>query len=428
MELTLPGFINDFGAAILPLGVASPFFRTLALEEHGVDWVHPGVPLAHPLDDGTAAVLDRSVDITAEGLGPDGPEYRKIMGPFARDWEKLTGDLLAPLRPPRHPLLMARFARYGLWPATNLASHFKGVPARALIGGLAAHSFLPFSRWPSAAFALTLGVLGHGVGWPFPRGGTQCFTDALVSYFRSMGGDIVTSSPVRSDADLPDARAVLYDVTPKQLLSIAGSEVSGIYRRQLERYRYGPGVFKLDYALSGPIPWTADACRLAGTVHLGGTFEEVAASEAAVWRGEAPERPFVLLAQQSLFDPSRAPEGKQTAWAYCHVPNGCAEDMTERIEAQIERFAPGFRDLILERHTLSPTGLECRDANLVGGDINGGVQDLWQQYTRPVIKPVPYTTPLRNTYICSSSTPPGGGVHGMCGFFAAEAALKRSFR
>lgn len=427
MELTLPGFVNDFGSAILPLGVASPFLRGLPLESHGVEWIHPEAPLAHPLDDGSAAVLYRSVDATAEGLGDDGQTYQKIMGPFARNWEALTDDLLAPLRPPGHPLLMARFGLYGLRSASSLASRFRAAPARALIGGLAAHSFLPLTRRPSAAFALMLGMLGHGVGWPFPRSGTQCFTDALVSYFRSLDGQIVTGSPVHSLDDLPETRATVYDVTPRQLLSIAGAKLSGMYRRQLERYRYGPAVFKLDYALSGPIPWTADACRLAGTVHLGGTFEDVAASEAAVWRGQAPENPFVLLAQQSLFDPSRAPEGKQTAWAYCHVPNGCTEDMTDRIEAQIERFAPGFRDLVLDRHVLSPAGLECRDANLVGGDINGGVQDLWQQYTRPAIKPVPYTTPIRNLYLCSSSTPPGGGVHGMCGYFAAEAALKRSF-
>lgn len=428
LELTLPGFVNDFGAAILPLGAASPYFRTLPLTEHGVEWVHPDAPLAHPLDNGTAAVLYRSLDATVEGFGVDGPAYRAIMGPLVDNWESVVGDLLAPLRPPRHPLLMSRFAYYGLRSATSLVSRFKEAPARALMGGLAAHSFLPLDRRPSAAFALTLGILGHGVGWPFPRRGTQCFTDALVSYFRSMGGTILTGSTVRSTRDLPDARAVLYDVTPRQFLAIAGTDVSGVYRRQLERYRYGPGVFKLDYALSGPIPWSADACRLAGTVHLGGTYEEVAASEAAVWRGEAPEKPFVLLAQQSLFDPTRAPEGRQTAWAYCHVPNGCTVDMTERIEAQIERFAPGFRDLVMARHVLSPQALECRDANLVGGDINGGVQDLWQQYTRPVIRAVPYTTPIRNAYLCSSSTPPGGGVHGMCGYFAAEAALKRSFR
>jgi phytoene dehydrogenase-like protein len=427
MELTLPGFVNDFGSAILPLGAASPFLRGLPLESHGVEWIHPEAPLAHPLDDGSAALLYRSVDTTAEGLGEDAGSYRKIMGPFARNWEDLTDDLLAPLRPPGHPLLMARFGLYGLRSASSLAGRFRGPHARALIGGLAAHSFLPLTRRPSAAFALMLGMLGHGVGWPFPRGGTQCFTDALVSYFRSLDGEIAAGSPVRSLEDLPEARATIYDVTPRQLLSIAGPKLSGMYRRQLERYRYGPAVFKLDYALSGPIPWTADECRLAGTVHLGGTFEEVAASEAAVWRGEAPEKPFVLLAQQSLFDATRAPEGKQTAWAYCHVPNGCTEDMTERIEAQIERFAPGFRDLVMDRHVLSPAGLECRDANLVGGDINGGVQDLWQQYTRPAIKPVPYTTPIRNLYLCSSSTPPGGGVHGMCGYFAAEAALKRSF-
>lgn len=428
LELTLPGFIHDFGSAILPLGAASPFFRQLPLEQHGVDWIHPEAPLAHPLDDGRAAVLFRSVDRTAASLGPDGATYRSIMGPFAERWEDLTEELLAPLRPPRHPLLMMRFARYGLASAKALASHFTEAPARALIAGLGAHSFLPLERRPSAAFALTLGMLGHGVGWPFPRGGTQCFTDALVSHFRSLGGEIVTGSPVRSTRDLPSSRAALYDVTPRQMLAIAGEDFSGMYRRQLQRYRYGPGVFKLDYALSGPIPWTAAECRLAGTVHLGGTFEEIAAGEAAIWRGEAPERPFVLLAQQSLFDPTRAPDGKQTVWAYCHVPNGCTVDMTDRIEAQIERFAPGFRDLVLARHVLSPAELECRDANLVGGDINGGVQDLWQQYTRPVVRPVPYTTPRPNTYLCSSSTPPGGGVHGMCGYFAAEAALKRSLK
>lgn len=425
MELTLPGFVHDFGAAILPLGAASPFFRGLPLTEHGVQWIHPDAPLAHPLDDGTAAVLYRSLDRTAEALGGDGDAYRKVMGPFARDWEKLTDDLLAPLRPPRHPLLMARFGLYGLRSARSLAGQFKGQAARALIGGLAAHSFLPLDRRPSAAFALTLGMLGHGVGWPFPRGGTQCFTDALASYFRSLGGEIVPGSQVKAMGDLPAVHATLFDVTPRQILDIAGDAFPSLYRRQLQRYRYGPGVFKLDYALDGPVPWTAKECELAGTVHVAGTFEEVAASEAAVWRGEAPEKPFVLLAQQSLFDPTRAPEGKQTVWAYCHVPNGCTEDMTERIEAQIERFAPGFRDRILARNLLGPAALECHDANLVGGDINGGVQDLWQQYTRPVIRPVPYVTPQRGLYLCSSSTPPGGGVHGMCGYFAAEAALKR---
>jgi phytoene dehydrogenase-like protein len=270
-------------------------------------------------------------------------------------------------------------------------------------------------------------MLGHGVGWPFPRGGTQCFTDALAAYFRSLGGEIVPGTPVRSVGELPSTAAALFDVTPRQMLALAGSELPRHYLWQLQRYRYGPGVFKLDYALDGPIPWKSCACALAGTVHLGGTFEEIAASEAAIWRGIAPDKPFVLLAQQSLFDPSRAPRGKHTVWAYCHVPNGCTTDMTDRIEAQIERFAPGFRDLVLARHVLSPAGLERRDANLVGGDINGGVQDLWQQYTRPSWRPVPYNTPSRRLYLCSSSTPPGGGVHGMCGYWAAESALRRAF-
>jgi phytoene dehydrogenase-like protein len=424
-ELTLPGFIHDFGSAILPLGAASPFFRRLPLEEHGVQWVQPPAALAHPFDDGSVAMLYRSVGETAATLGADEGTYERLMRPFVRGWEKLIVDLLAPFRIPRHPLLMSRFGYYGLRPATGLASMFRTREGRGLIGGLAAHSFLPLEARPSAAFALTLGVLGHGVGWPFPRGGTQCFTDALVSYFRSLGGEVIPGTTVRTPADLPPARTVLYDVTPRQLLAIAGDALHGGYARQLKRYRYGPGVFKLDYALDGPIPWKSPRCGEAGTVHLAGTFEEVAASEAAVWRGQAPEKPFVLLAQQSHFDRTRAPAGKQTIWAYCHVPNGCTVDMTDRIEAQIERFAPGFRDLILARHVMAPAELERRDANLVGGDINGGVQDLFQQYTRPAIRPVPYSTPLRGVYICSSSTPPGGGVHGMCGYFAAGVALRR---
>lgn len=425
LELTLPGFVHDFGAAILPLGIASPFLRTLPLSQHGLEWVHPAAPLAHPLEGGRVAMLYRSLDETAHALGADARTYCRVMGPFAQDWTQLTDDLLAPLRVPRHPLLLARFAWYGLRSANDLASLFTALPARALIAGLAAHSFLPLQQRPSAAFALTLSMLGHGAGWPFPRGGTQRFTDALLAHVRSLGGAIVTGTPVRSAAELPVGRPVLYDVTPAQLLDIAGDRLSGSDQRQLARYRYGPGVFKLDYALDGPIPWLAAECAQAGSVHLGGTLEEIAASEDAVWRGRPPEKPFVLLAQQSLFDPTRAPQGKQTAWAYCHVPNGCSVDMTERIEAQIERFAPGFRDRILARHVMSPSELQRRDANLVGGDINGGLQDLRQQYTRPTLRLVPYTTSARDIYICSSSTPPGGGVHGMCGYFAAESAVSR---
>jgi len=425
-QLTLPGFIHDVGAAILPLGAASPFFRHLPLARRGLEWVHPEAPLAHPLDEGPPAMLYRSVEATAAGLGADHNVYQRVMGPFARNWEAVSEELLAPFRISRHPLLMTRFVLYGLRPATHLAARFRTEQGRALIAGLAAHSFLPLDRRPSAAFALTLGMLAHGVGWPFPRGGTQCFTDALVSYFQSLGGQVIPNTTVRSLDDLPASRATLYDVTPRQMLCIANDRFPGSYRLQLDRYRYGPGVFKLDYALDGPIPWKAPECALAGTVHLGGTFEEVAESERAVWQGRVAERPFVLLAQQSLFDSTRAPDGKQTVWAYCHVPNGYTVDLTDRIEAQIERFAPGFRDRILARHVMSPADLQRRDANLVGGDINGGVQDLFQQYTRPTLRLEPYVTPLKGVYLCSSSTPPGGGVHGMCGYFAAQSALRRS--
>ncbi|MGH2443099.1 MAG: phytoene desaturase family protein [Chloroflexota bacterium] len=426
---TLPGFVHDFGAAILPLGVASPFFRTLPLCEHGLEWVHPPASLAHPLDDGSVAMIYDSLEATAASLSSDADAYLRLMEPLALHWEELTLDLLAPLRPPCHPLLLARFGLRGLRSARGLASSlFRGQQARALIAGLGAHSILPLERPPSAAFALTLAMLAHGCGWPFPRGGTQSFTNALTSYFRSLGGEIITGVTVRSLDDLPPAGAVLCDVTPRQLLSIAGDRLPRSYSWQLNRYRYGPGVFKLDYALNGPIPWKITECARAGTVHLGGGMEEIAAGERAVWRGETPEKPFVLLAQQSLFDPSRAPAGKHTAWAYCHVPNGCTFDMTQRIESQIERFAPGFRDLVLTRHAMGPSQLEQRDANLVGGDINGGLQDLWQQYTRPALRLNPYSTPVPGLFICSSSTPPGGGVHGMCGYFAAERALRRTGR
>jgi len=427
-ELTLPGFISDFGSAILPLGAASPFFRTLPLAENGVEWIHPDFPLAHPLDNGTAAVLHRSVAVTAKGLGRDGRAYRRLMDPFVRDWDALSGDILSLPRIPRSPLTFARYGFYAVHSAVGLGRFlFHGEPARALFAGLGAHSFLPIDRRPSAAFGLMLGMLGHGVGWPFPRGGTQCFTDALVRYLQSLGAEIVTDRPVLSCSDLPATQATLFDVTPRQLLAIAGDRLPAYYRAQLSRYRYGPGVFKIDYALDGPVPWAAEPCRRAGTVHVGGTMDEIARGEREVWAGKPPERPFVLVAQQSLFDPSRAPAGKHTLWAYCHVPNGSTFDMTDRIEAQIERFAPGFKDLILARHVMLPADLERRDANLVGGDINGGIQDFRQLFMRPALSLVPYATPHRSIYLCSSSTPPGGGVHGMSGYLAAQAALSRSF-
>ncbi len=428
-ELTLPGFVHDIGSAIHPLGYASPFFSTLPLEEHGLEWVHPLAPLAHPFDDGSAAVLERSVEETGRSLGPDAGAYRELMEPIARDFDRLVGFLLGPPRLPRHPLALAGFGLRALRSARGLAEGlFRGEKAKGLFAGNAAHSFLPMEQAPSASFGLVLSAVGHAAGWPFPKGGSQKIADALVSYLRSMGGEVHTGVRVGSVEEVPRTRAVLFDVTPRQLLKIAGKHFTGRYRRALERYRYGPGVFKVDLALDGPIPWRAEECLRAGTVHIGGTLDEISAGEAAVSRGEHPERPFVLLAQQSLFDVSRAPEGKHTVWAYCHVPNGSAFDMTGRIEAQIERFAPGFKDRILARSTMGPADLQRINANHVGGDINGGLMDFRQLFTRPVARLTPYSTPARGLYICSSSTPPGGGVHGMCGYSAARVALATTLR
>jgi phytoene dehydrogenase-like protein len=424
-ELTLPGFVHDLGSAIHPLGYASPFFRQLPLEEHGLEWVHPPAPLAHPFDDGTAAVLERSVRETGTTLGPDAGAYERLMEPIVRDWHRIVGSLLGPPRPPRHPLALARFGLGAIRSARGLArSLFEGERARGIFAGNAAHSFLPLEQPPSASFGLVLGALGHASGWPFPRGGSQKIADALTSYLLSLGGEVYTGVRVGSVEEVPRTRAVIFDLTPRQVLSIAGEHLPGYYRRLLKRYRYGPGVFKVDFALDGPIPWKAKECLRAGTVHLGGTLDEISVGEAAVWRGEHPERPFILLAQQSLFDETRAPKGKHTVWAYCHVPNGSTFDMTGRIEAQIERFAPGFRERILARNTMAPADLERSNANLVGGDINGGVMDFRQLFTRPVPLPNPYSLPARGLYICSSSTPPGGGVHGMNGYFAARSALR----
>ena len=427
--LTLHGFVHDVCSAIHPLGYGSPFFRTLSLSDHGLEWVHPPAAVAHPLDDGGAVVLERSVDVSAVGLGADAGAYRRLMAPLVARWERLAPDILGPLRLPRHPVVLARFGRVALRSARGLAeARFRGERARALFAGLAAHSILPLEHPATAAVALVLGILGHAVGWPLPRGGSQRIADALASCLRSLGGEIACDARVDSLDDLPPARVVLLDVTPRQLLRLAAPRLPRRYRLALEHYRYGPGVFKIDLALDGPVPWRDAACARAGTVHLGGTLAEIAAAEAAVWRGEHPERPYVILAQQSLFDVSRAPEGKHTVWAYCHVPNGSALDMTARIEAQIERFAPGFRDLILARSTMGPRQLEEHNPNLVGGDIGGGVQDLGQLFARPVLSFVPYRTPAHGLYLCSSSTPPGGGVHGMCGYHAARAALRELAR
>ncbi|MBI3243255.1 MAG: NAD(P)/FAD-dependent oxidoreductase [Chloroflexi bacterium] len=424
-ELTLPGFVHDVCAAAHPLGLASPFFRSLSLSEFGLEWIQPSIPVAHPFDDGTAAVLDRSLEATGDSLGADSKTYQRLMKPLVADWEKIMREFLGPLRFPRYPLAMTRFGLLAIWPARTLAQTlFRGGRARALFAGLAAHSIQPLERPPTAAFGFMLGILGHAVGWPVAKGGSQSIVNAMAAYLRSLSGEIVTDARVDSVDELPSARAVLFDVTPRQFLHLAKDRLPASYRNTLERYRYGPGAFKIDFALSEPIPWKAEACRRAGTVHLGGTLEEIAASESAVWRNETAERPYILLAQQSLFDCSRAPQGQHTAWAYCHVPHASTVDMTERIIAQIERFAPGFRDCILAHHSHSTKVMEQYNPNYIGGDITGGVQDFGQLFTRPTWHFPPYATPARGLYLCSASTPPGGGVHGMCGYFAAQTALR----
>ena len=424
--LTLPGFLHDVCSAVHPMAAGSPFFSTLPLSEHGLDWVHPPAPLAHPLDDGTAVMMERSVEATADGLGPDAASYSELFVPLVSDWDKLTVDILGPLRFPRHPLVTARFGLTGLRSARSVAqARFRGERARALFAGLAAHSILPLERPLSAAFGLVLGAAGHAVGWPMPRGGAQRISGALASHLTSLGGRIETGVPVERLEDVPAAAVTLLDMTPRQVVKIAGRRLPGRFRRSLDAYRYGPAAFKVDWALSGPVPWRASECARAGTVHLGGSMDEIANAERDVWLGRHPDRPFVLLSQPSLFDPSRAPEGRHTVWAYCHVPNGSRFDMTDRIEAQVERFAPGFRERILKRSVRPPAALEEYNPNCVGGDINGGVQDLGQLFSRPARMLNPYSIPSTDIYICSSSTPPGGGVHGMCGYFAARAALRR---
>ena len=422
-ELTLPGYVHDVCSAVHALAMTSPFFTSLPLDRFGLEWVHPPAPLAHPLDDGSAAMLERSLEDTAQGLGPGGRSWVRLHEPCVRVWSRLAPDILAPpLRFPRSPVLMARFGLQALRPATWIARGLDGPRARALFAGNAAHSFLALDQPATAAFGLLLSGAGHAVGWPIPRGGSQRIADALAAYFRSLGGEIVTSAPVERLDEL-DARLVLLDLTPRQVLRIAGTRLPARYRRALERYRYGSAAFKLDWALDAPVPWTAPECARAATVHLAGAYEEVVASEAAHVRVALHERPFVLFVQPTLFDPTRAPPGKHTAWAYCHVPHAYAGDAVGHIERQVERFAPGFRDRILARSVLTPADLERGNANLVGGDISGGVMDLRQVFARPVASPTPYRTPLRGVYLCSSSTPPGGGVHGMSGYLAALAAL-----
>ncbi len=428
LPLTLPGFLHDFGSAVHPLAAGSPFFASLPLADRGLEWIHGDAPLAHPLDDGTAVVLERDIVRAAEEFGIDGKPWIRLMQPLVDHWDQFAEDILGPvLRIPRHPFRMARFGLAALQPAQALAdSHFSGVRARALFAGLAAHSFLSFDRPLGSAIALVLGAAAHAVGWPIPRGGASSIPRALVAHLQSLGGTLHSSRRIDADAlrNIDQNHTLtFFDTAPGQLLSLAENRLTAGFKRTLRRFEHGPGAFKVDYALSQPVPWRAAECRRAITVHLGGTFEQIAAAEDAVTLGRHPEQPFVLVAQPTLFDPSRAPQGKHVLWAYCHVPNGSTIDMTARIEAQIERFAPGFRECILARHVSSPAALQSMDANLVGGDINGGAFTVRQFLFRPSAQN--YATGNPNLYLCSSSTPPGGGVHGMCGFHAATLALRR---
>ncbi|HZC25366.1 MAG TPA: NAD(P)/FAD-dependent oxidoreductase [Candidatus Binatia bacterium] len=424
MPLTLPGFVHDFGSAIYPLGVGSPFFSSLPLQKHGLEWIFSPAPLAHPLDDGTAMILERNLASAATRLGPDGKAWRQLMQPFVEHWREFAPEVLRPLVAiPKHPWLMARFGMNGLRSAKKIVQRFQNERTHALFAGLAAHSFLALDETLSGAFGMMMAIPAHAVGWPLPRGGAQALTNALCGYLATLGGRVITSSRVESLDSLSEYDVILCDVTPWQLLAIGGRRLSDSYKRRLEKFRCGPGVFKVDYALGTPIPWTAPECSQAATVHLGGTFDEIAASEKAVRSGKPGGRPFVLLAQPSLFDPSRAPAGKHTAWAYCHVPYGSKVDMLEKIENQIERFAPGFRRTVLARHIFFPSDLESMNENLRGGDISGGIVDLSQMLFRPT--PKLYATSAPHIYICSSSTPPGGGVHGMCGYHAAKVVLAR---
>jgi len=426
-ELTLPGFLHDVCSAIHPMAANSPFFSTLPLEKHGLEYIYPPVAAAHPFDDGTAAVLSGSVLGTARLLGADERAYIRLFEPLVRGWPSIAPDVLGPLHFPKHPLLTAAFGLKALPSAVRLAGRWRTDAARGLWGGMAAHSMVPLTKVATAAIGLVLMISGHLKGWPLPRGGTASLGRALASYFTSLGGKIQTNFEVKSLDQLPSSRAVLLDLTPRQLLRLGGHRWSSLYQSQLARYRYGMGVFKIDWALDGAIPFTAEECRRAGTVHIGGRLEEIVASEQTVWDGGHAEKPYILLAQQSLFDATRTPRGKHTAWAYCHVPNGSTKDMTGTIEMQIERFAPGFRERILARHVMNTEQLESYNANYIGGDINGGAIDVRQLFTRPVLRSSPYRTSAKGIYICSASTPPGGGVHGMCGYYAAKRALRDLF-
>lgn len=425
-ELTVPGFIHDECSAVHPLGIGSPFFKTLALERYGLQWVQSPSPLAHVMTDGSAVLLERSLDETVRGLGVDGPAYHRLLRPFVDEFDPLIEMLLAPLKFPRRPFLMGRFGLKALRSMEGLArSTFKEARASAMLAGIAAHAMIPLDQWATASFGLVLAAAGHAVGWPIARGGSQAIANALLAHFKSLGGELVLGQKViRLDA-LPTADVTMFDVGPRQLLSIAGDALPASYHRKVNRFRYGPGAYKVDWALNAPIPWKDPACGRAVTVHLAGTMGDIVAAQKAVNQGALPERPFVLLGQPSIVDDTRAPKGMHTVWAYCHVPNGSPIDATKAIEAQIERYAPGFKDCVVARHTRSALALEAHNPNNVGGDINGGLSDLPQLFFRPVLRADPYSTPNPGIFLCSSSTPPGGGVHGMCGYWAARSALNR---
>lgn len=426
MELTRPGFRHDVCSAVHPLGLGSPFFRQLPLQEFGLEWVHPEIPFAHPLSPREAVFVERSVGATAAQLGTtDGAEYRRRIQPFVDGWSKLEPQLLGPmLRVPRHPAAMARFGLVGALPAKTLLNAFTDEPAKALFAGASAHAYLPLTRLLTASFGLLYPITAHRFGWPFAAGGSQSIVDALAGYLRSLGGEIETGHWVNRMADLPPARVTLFDVTPEVLIGIVGDLLPGFYLSQLKRFRKGPGAFKVDYALDGPVPWANRRLSLAGTIHIGSS-ESIAAAEAAIWKGRRPARPFILLAQPSISDPSRAPAGKHTLWAYAHVPFGSTEDFSGAIDHEIEHLAPGFRDLVIERCVAAPDDLAAYNPNYAGGDITGGAYTIPQVLFRPVLGKNPYATAAPGIYLCSSSTPPGAGVHGMCGYWAAQAALKR---
>jgi Phytoene dehydrogenase and related proteins len=426
-ELTLPGFIHDVCSAVHPLGIASPFFSKLPLDKFGLEFISPPIAAAHPFDDGTSAILTQSIQETASQFKEDESFYIDLMQPLVDNWKNIENDLLGPIHLPQYPLKMAQFGIRAITSANSFSKNFKSEKAKGLWGGMAAHSMQPLSNLTTSAIALVLMINGHLKGWPIVKGGSGNLATALANYFQSLNGKIENNINVQSLQQLPSAKALLFDVTPKQLLKIAGNEFSALYKWQLQRYKYGMGVFKIDWAMDSPIPFTSELCRNAGTIHLGNSFKEIAEAESLTAKGKYTEKPFVLLAQQSLFDSSRAPEGKHTAWAYCHVPNGSEKDMTLEIENQVERFAPGFKERIIAKHVMNTSQMEAYNFNYIGGDINGGVIDITQLFTRPVLRLSPYRTSNDKIYICSSSTPPGGGVHGMCGYNAAKRALKDVF-